>query len=139
MKLWFRLTLVCCATCVSVTQPYSGTRPEPPMAGCQFGTMVRSRERTRVRRAHSFGCHEHGIRFGSRWTLAISNPRRCPDCGPSCSTRPGDPWATENGWGLGELRIKPATQTNAIEHASPRNYRLSSAKLKNRGFATAFS
>jgi hypothetical protein len=97
-------------TGVSVTQPYSDSRPEPPVAGCRLGTMVRSRERTRVRRAHRFGCHEHGIRFGSRWPSATSGPRRCPDCGPSCSTRPRDPRATENVWGLGELPVKLATQ-----------------------------
>jgi hypothetical protein len=39
---------------------------------------------------------------------------------------------------VGELPIKPATQTTAIE-PSPRNYWLSTAELKNRGFATAFS
>jgi len=83
MKPWFRLTLVCC---VLVT-----------VAGCRLGTMVRSRERTRVRRAHGFGGHKQGIRFGSRWTSAISGPRRCTDCGPYCSTRPGDPWTTEKG------------------------------------------
>jgi hypothetical protein len=50
-----------------------------------------------------------------------------------------DHTATENRPGLGELPVKPATQTNAIEQPSPRNYWLSSAELKNRGFATAFS
>jgi hypothetical protein len=33
--------------------------------------MVRSRERTRPRRAHRFGCQKHEI-SGSRWTSAIS-------------------------------------------------------------------
>src|ERR1035441_10367417 len=126
-------------TGVSDSQLYSGSWSEPPVAGCRLGTMVRSRQRTRVRRAHSFGCHKHRVRFGLRWTLAISGPRRCTDCGPSCSSRPADPWATENRPGLGELPVKPATQTNAIEQPSPRNYWLSSAELKNRGFATAFS
>ena len=122
-------------TGVSDSQLYSGSWSEPPVAGCRLGTMVRSRQRTRVRRAHSFGCHKHRVRFGLRWTLAISGPRRCTDCGPSCSSRPADPWATENRPGLGELPVKPATQTNAIEQPSPRNYWLSSAELKNRGFA----
>jgi len=40
---------------------------------------------------------------------------------------------------VSELPIKPATQTTAIEQPSPRNYWLSTAELKNRGFATAFS
>jgi hypothetical protein len=44
-----------------------------------------------------------------------------------------------NRWALGELPVKPATQTTAIEQPSPRNYWLLTAELKNRGFATAFS
>jgi hypothetical protein len=51
----------------------------------------------------------------------------------------GRPTGHQNRWGVGELPIKPATQTTAIDQPSPRNYWLSTAELKNRGFATAFS
>src|SRR5664279_5609296 len=105
-------------TGVSDSQLYSGSWSEPPVAGCRLGTMVRSRQRTRVRRAHSFGCHKHRVRFGLRWTLAISGTRRCTDCGPSCSSRPADPWATDNRPGLGELPVQSATLTdrNLAQH-----------------------
>jgi hypothetical protein len=46
---------------------------------------------------------------------------------------------TLNRWALGESPVKPATQTNAIEQPFPLNYRLSTAELENRGFATASS
>ena len=73
--------------------------------------MVRSRERTRTRRAHRFGCQKHGI-SGSRWTSAISVPRLHVDCGQYWSTRLGNTWAIGTDRGLGELPVKPATPTN---------------------------
>jgi hypothetical protein len=81
-------------TGVSVTQPGSGNRSEPPIAGCRLGTMVRSRERIRVRLVHRIGCPKHGIRSGSSWISGICCPRLYWNCGQSCSTRPGDPWPT---------------------------------------------
>jgi len=41
--------------------------------------------------------------------------------------------------GRGRVADQAATQTTAIEQSPPRNYWLSTAELKNRGFATAFS
>jgi hypothetical protein len=81
-------------TAVSVPQLCSGSRHEPRLTDCRLATRVRSRETTRLRRAHSFGCHKHEIRSASRWTSSISDPRLCVDCGPSWSTWHGDPWAT---------------------------------------------
>ena len=60
---------------VSVPRPSSGSRPEPRLTDCRLATRVRSRERTRLRRTHSFGCHKHEIRSASRWTSCISDPR----------------------------------------------------------------
>ncbi len=96
---------------VSVTQPYSASRPPPPVTDCRLRIMVRSRERTRTRRAHRFGCQKHGI-SGSRWTSAISVPRLHVDCGQYWSTRLGNTWAIGTDRGLGELPVKPATPTN---------------------------
>jgi hypothetical protein len=79
-----------CVT-VSVTQPYSASRPPPPVTDCRLRIMVRSRQRTRTRRAHRFGCQKHGI-SGSRWTWAISVPRLQVDCGQYWSTRLGNTW-----------------------------------------------
>src|SRR5229473_7711466 len=75
---------------INVTQPYSGSRPEPTVTDCRLGTMVRCRQRTCVRRAHSFYCQKHGIRSGSHW---ISGPRLCVECEQYWSTRAGDPRA----------------------------------------------
>ena len=96
---------------VSVTQPYSASRLPPPVTDCRLRIVVRSRKRTRTRRAHRFGCQKHGI-SGSRWTSAISVPRLHVDCGQYWSTRLGNTWAIGTDRGLGELPVKPATPTN---------------------------
>jgi hypothetical protein len=41
--------------------------------------------------------------------------------------------------GLGELLVKPAAQTNAIEQPFVTKLRAFNRELKNRGFATGFS
>jgi len=45
---------------------------------------------------------------------------------------PGQETHGRNRWALGELPVKPATQTNAIEQPSPQIYWLSTTELKNR-------
>jgi hypothetical protein len=58
---------------------YSASRLEPRLTDSRLATRVRSRETTRLRRAHSFGCHKYEIRSASRWTSSISDPRLCVD------------------------------------------------------------
>ena len=105
-------------TAVSVTQPYSGRRPEPPVAGCRLGIMARSRQRTPIPRAASFGRQKHGLRFRSRWTSAIFGPRRCTNCARSGSTRPREPWATGTYESMASCRssqpLKPTPSSNPL-------------------------
>jgi hypothetical protein len=95
MKFWFRLTLVCClllCLCRSLPQavdlnhglPIVGLRPE----------FDRGREPAASDAPTVSVVDKHEIRSASRWTSCISDPRLCVDCGPSWSTRLGDPWAT---------------------------------------------
>ena len=96
MKLWFSLTLVGCAlVClflsftrvVGLNHPWQvvGSGPwldrgREPASDAPTVSVVTSIE-------------FDSARAGPWPSLA---PRRCTDCGPSCSSRPGDPWATEN-------------------------------------------
>jgi len=105
-------------TAVSVPQPSSGSRPEPRLTDCRLATRVRSRERTRLRRAHSFGCHKHEIRSASRWASCISDPRLCGDCGQSWSTWLGDPWATgaDRAWASCRSSGQAGNSNQHLEH-----------------------
>jgi hypothetical protein len=118
-------------TGVCVTQPYSGNRSEPPIAGCRLGTVVRSRERIRVRLVHRIGCPKHGIRSGSSWISGICCPRLYRDCGQSCSTRPGDPWPTGTDRAAASCRssrqLKATPSSNCLLEITglpPPNYRI---------------
>jgi hypothetical protein len=129
-------------TAVSVPQPSSGRRLEPRLTDGRLATMVRSRERTCLRRAPSFGCQKHGIRSGSRWTSCISGPRLCVDCGQSWSTRLGDLWATGTDRALASCRSSTqAGNSNQCPSRTlfSRNCWLKPPILKIRGFTTAFS
>ena len=125
-------------TGVSVTQPDSGNRSEPPIAGCLLGTMVRSRARIRVRLVHRIGCPNGiSIRFIlDLWHLLSSTVLGVRAILLHPAWRP---MAHRNRSGCGKLPVKQAAQSNAIEQLSPRNYWPSTAELQNRGFATAFS
>ena len=125
-------------TAVSIPRPYSGSRLELP-ACRQIGILIRSRYQSHIRLAHEFRCQKHGVPSGSHRTFRISGPGLWIDCGQYWSTRPGEPRASGTDGALGELPVRPATQTNAIEHLSPKNYWFSAEKLKSRGFASAFS
>jgi hypothetical protein len=122
-------------TAVSVPQLCSGSRHEPRLTDCRLATRVRSRETTRLRRAHSFGCHKHEIRSASRWASSISDPRLCVDCGPSSSTWLGDPWATrvDRSWASCRSSGQAGNSNQHLEyHFSPRIYCLKPPIFKNR-------
>jgi hypothetical protein len=79
---------------------------------------VGKRERTRLRRAHSFGCQKNEIRSASRSTSCISGSRLCVDCEQSWSTRPethGPPEPIGPSRVAGQA-VKSATPANALEH-----------------------
>jgi hypothetical protein len=127
MMTWFRLTLVCGALLgllLGLTQPADWNEPSPA---------VRSRP-----------CFDRGNEATSDSPTASvvasmeSDPARAGpfrflvlDCTLSASNiGPPDKRPTSHRirWALGELPVKPATQTNAIEQPSAQNYRLSTAE-----------
>src|SRR6266849_5352523 len=70
------------------------------------------------------------MRSGSHCISRISCPRPCVDCEHILVHPARRPTGLRNRWALGELPVKPATQTNAIEQPSPQIYWLSTAELK---------
>src|SRR5271167_471716 len=114
-------------TAVSVPQLSSGSRSEPQLTDCRLATMVRSRERTHLRRARGFGCQKHEI-SGSRGTSTISGPRLHIDCGQYWSTRLGNTWATGTDRALANP-VNPAAQTIELEESGVSQQPLASRDL----------
>jgi hypothetical protein len=137
MKLWFRLTIVCGAwlcLLLGLRQPVSLNHPLHVVGtGSWFD---RGNETTfdsltaSVFRSMAFD----PVRAGPRESPALDCALSADHLGP-----PQDTHGPPESIGLGELPVKLAAQTNAIEQVSPRNYWLSTAELKNLGFATRFS
>lgn len=137
MTPWFRLTLVCrvlLGLVLGLTQAVDWNYQSVVSSGSLFdrGTKATSDSPTSsVVGSMAFDLARAGP-FGS---LVLDCGLTAGNIGPPGQENHGPP----EPMGLGKLPVKPATQTNAIEQPSPRNYWFSTEELKNRGFATAFS
>ena len=136
MKLWFPLTLVCCLlVCLSMFLSLTQAGLNQPLQTVGLGPRLDrgGKAASDAPTSSLVRCMEFDpARVGS---LVLDRALSAGNISP-----PGaGPTGHQNRWGVGELPIKPATQTTAIDQPSPRNYWLSTAELKNRGFATAFS
>ena len=125
MKLWFPLTLVCCLLlCLSMFLSLTPAVLNQPLQTVGLGPPPTS---LLVR------CMEFDpARVGS---LLLDRALSAGNISPPGGKTHGPP----EPMGRGRVADQAATQTTAIEQPSPRNYWLSTAELKNRGFATAFS
>src|SRR5260370_155043 len=129
MKLWFRLTIVCGA-----------------LLGLLLGLTPPADWNYQSHVVRSGPCFDPGKETASdSFTASVVESMECdpartasleshvPDRALTASnTGPPGPGDTglRNRWALGELPVKPATQTNTIEQPSPPIYWLSTAKLK---------
>jgi len=137
MMPWFRLILVCwtlLALFLGLTPPAGWNYQEVVSSGPLFDhakETVSDLTSTSVVESMEFD----PARTASLESLVLGRALTASSTGP-----PGQQTrASATDGALGELPVKPATQTNPIEQPSPRNYWLSTAELRNRGSATGFS
>src|SRR5713226_3513562 len=128
MKLWFRLTLVCGA-----------------LLGLLLGLTPPAHWNYQSHVVRSGPCFDQGkdTAFDSSTASVVESMEYDPARAASLESLvldraltasntdpPGQETHGRNRWALGELPVKPATQTNAIEQPSPQIYWLSTAELK---------
>ena len=133
MKLWFLVCclLVCLSTLLSLTQAVLNQPLQTIGLGSRLdrgGKAASDAPTSSLVRCMEFD----PARVGS---LLLDRALSAGNISPPGGKTHGPPEPMRRG----RVADQAATQTTAIEQPSPRNYWLSTAELKNRGFATAFS
>ena len=136
MKLWFPPTLVCCLlVCLSMFLSLTQAVLNQPLQTVGLGPRLDrgGKAASDAPTSSLVRCMEFDpARVGS---LLLDRALSAGNISPPGGKTHGPP----EPMGRGRVADQAATQTTAIEQPSPRNYWLSTAELKNRGFATAFS
>ncbi len=136
MKLWFPPTLVCCLlVCLSMFLSLTQAVLNQPLQTIGLGPRLDrgGKAASDAPTSSLVRCMEFDpARVGS---LLLDRALSAGNISPPGGKTHGPP----EPMGRGRVADQAATQTTAIEQPSPRNYWLSTAELKNRGFATAFS
>src|SRR6266852_1567890 len=136
MKLWFPPTLVCCLlVCLSMFLSLTQAVLNQPLQTVGLGPQLDrgGKAASDAPTSSLVRCMEFDpARVGS---LPLDRALSAGNISPPGGKTHGPP----EPMGRGRVADQAATQTTAIEQPSPRNYWLSTAELKNRGFATAFS
>ena len=137
MTPWCRLTLICCVLLclfLGLTQAVDWSYQPVVSSGSSSDRVTKATSDSPT--SSVVGSMAFDLaRAGPLGSLVLGCGLTAGNIGPPGKEDHGPPEPMD----LGKLPVKPATQINAIEQPSPRNYRFSAEQLENRGLATAFS